>query len=219
MSQTSNEMTLAMKAIIRNDLEAFTHFYKGKDDILITFNDNSGFHSIVSLICQCDSQKIFKPILIQILNDSISNNITIESPTDNNQEGVCHWCCSYLDLDVAKLMFSTPNVLVNRLDKSFKSGPARLAEKKGKIVIQLIQFLIENGFNINIRKDENSPSLLESFVSAMNIIYEAVDFLIKNGAKIDVFHSHFKNKETGEKISLIDYVNQRNDEKLKQLFG
>lgn len=83
----------------------------------------------------------------------------------------------------------------------------------------MIQFLIENGFNINIRKDENSPSLLEIFVSAMNIIYEAVDFLIKNGAKIDVFHSHFKNKETGEKISLVDYVNQRNDEKLKQLFG
>ena len=78
MAQSTNQMTLAMKAIIRNDLEAFTHLYKGKEDIQYSFTDNSGYHSIISLICQYDSQKnlkifLYKYLMKQLLLILLSN--------------------------------------------------------------------------------------------------------------------------------------------------
>lgn len=115
-------------------------------------------------------------------------------------------------------MFNTPNVLINRLDGSFKTGPSRLVERNGPVVIQILEFLIQKGFDVNTRKDEKSPTLLESFVSALNINYEAIELLIKHGARKDVKHSVFKNKKTGDFYTLTEFVNEKKDEKLKKNF-
>lgn len=53
------QMTPAMKAIKHLDLEAFTNYYKGKDDIIANYTDESGYHSIISMICQLDRYKKF----------------------------------------------------------------------------------------------------------------------------------------------------------------
>lgn len=220
MAGTPNQMPLIMKAIVKHDLEAFTNLYKGKEDLLLSYTINSSYYSIVSLICHLDSHKVFKNILIQILNEAISNNISIESPSGDDiyQEGVCHWICTYRDIDVAKLMLNTPNVLINRLDKAYKTGPTLLSEVRDRsLVVELIKLLIEKGFDINTQKNEDVPTLLESFISSISINYDAVEFLINQGARTDAKHSKRINT-AGEHFTLIEVVNQGKNEKLKQIF-
>lgn len=115
-------------------------------------------------------------------------------------------------------MLNTPNVIINRFESAYKIGAARLAERKGSEVIDLLEFLIEKGLDINIRKNEKAPTLLESFINALFINYDAIEYIIRKGARKDVKHSWAKNPETGEFLTLTEFVNQKKDERLKQIF-
>ena len=166
-----------------------------------------------------ESQKIkiaknSKKMLLQILDDVAENEI--EPPVNGGliyQSGVCHWACMYYDVEVARKMFKTKGFLPNRLDDEHKTGAARLAERKGKEVIEILELLItQYDFNINARENESYPTLLESFASAINAKYEAIQFLIASGARTDVKHSK-------KNITLYEFVKGGKNIKLKKAFG
>ncbi|KAK8864976.1 hypothetical protein M9Y10_010503 [Tritrichomonas musculus] len=207
------EMTTAMRAVICHNPEALGIIYR-KGDALVHFTDKFGYHSLISLICEMDPGKSFKKILLQILTDVAENEI--EPPVKGGlmyQSGVCHWACMYYDLEVARKMFKTKGFLPNRLDNEHKTGAARLAERKGKEVIEILDLLItQHDFNINARENESYPTLLESFASAINANYEAIQFLIASGARTDVKHSK-------KNMTLYDFVKGGKNIKLKKAFG
>lgn len=210
----TSQMTVSMKAVIFHNAEALAAIYNGKDDILAHYIDSTGFHSLISLICETDQKnKTFKQVLIKILNDA--QNLKIEPPKTGSlqyQSGVCHWACMYMDLDVAKLMFQTQDVDPNRFDKEYKTGPVRLIEKTGKIVIEMLDFILtRTSFNIDIRYNDKSPTLLESFMTAIKPNYEAIEYLVNAGANTKVKHSRTN-------MTLYDYVRSRSDKKMKKIF-
>ncbi|KAK8844466.1 hypothetical protein M9Y10_024326 [Tritrichomonas musculus] len=193
--------------------EALEMIYR-KEDALVHFTDKFGYHSLISYICEIDPGKKFKKMLLQILDDVAENEI--EPPVNGGlmyQSGVCLWACMYYDVEVARKMFKTKEFLPNRSDDEHKTGAARLAERKGKEVIEILELLItQYDFNINARENESYPTLLESFASAINANYEAIQFLIASGARTDVKHSK-------KNITLYEFVKGGKNIKLKKAFG
>lgn len=54
----------------------------------------------------------------------------------------------------------------------------------------MLKFVIGRGFDVNLRYDSNSPTLLEFAISRMRYcIYDFFKTLVENGADINVFHS------------------------------
>lgn len=211
--------TAAMRAVINHNVEALEVLYRGKEDITPCFTDRSGFHSLVSLICETDVRKIFKGIFKRILTDARDIQIEPEYIAGKTfQAGVCHWACMYLDVEIARLMFKTPGVEVNRLDKEYKTGAAKLIEKKDKEVVPMLEFLYSQGFNFNTRKDEKSQSLLENFLTAISKNYQAIEFIVNHGADVNVYHSRQCDKK-GNRMTLIEFVREKGDSKLKKIFG
>ena len=209
--------TASMRAVINHNVDALEVLYRGKEDITPSFIDRSGFHSLVSLVCETDVRKIFKNVFVRILKDA--HDIQIDPPYNpgNNQAGVCHWACMYLDLEIAELMFKTPNIQINRLDRENKTGAAKLIEKKDKDVVPMLEFLVNHGFDVNTRKDASCPTLLESFLTAITKNYEAIKFLVANKADINAIHSRQTDKK-GQKMRLIDFVKEKGDMKVKKIF-
>lgn len=122
------------------------------------------------------------------------------------------------DLDVAKMMLNTKNVKINRFGKSKKTGPFYLIGKKGNNATAMLELLIQNGFDVNMRFDESYPSLLEGFIKDLYKNYQAIELLIEYGADINAFNSGYRG-EQGNKLTLLQYVNQGKDSKLKKIFN
>lgn len=204
---------LPMKAVINQDLDAFKILYKGTNDI-VSFKDNSQkYTSLIEVICTHDNQKKeFKQELLTILQDNPS--FDFEPPQDMKIAGLCHWGCIYGDLDVMKAMTKLSCFRPNRLDSHSRVGPAYLANKGGDSIYDILELLIQNGFNINIQQ---KPSLLESFTSAVHKNYNAIRFLINHGADINALHSTMLNKNKNPLTLYESVMIQRNGE-LKKIF-
>lgn len=208
-----------MHAIIHHNIEIFKLVYRGLEDITPYFWDIHGYQTIISLIVLNDDTHIYKDIFLRILNDA--KDISIEPPEspDTHCKGVCHWACHYLDLDVAKAMFNTKNVQINRFDKEFQTGAYQLAYKRDPKVPKMLELLIEYGFDVNARSSDKYPSLLEHFISyALYTNYPAIETLIKYGADINALHSK-KTDSSGKKITLLQFVKEKCDSKLKKIFS
>ena len=87
------------------------------------------------------------------------------------------------------IMFKTKKVQINRFDKVFKTGASRLVEHKGPKVSEMLELLIEYGFDVSARFNDDCPTLFEQFIIAITQNYPAIEFLIKYGADINATHS------------------------------
>ena len=115
------------------------------------------------------------------------------------------------------IMFKTKKVQINRFDKVFKTGASRLAEQKGPKVSEMLELLIEYGFDVNARFNDDCPTLLEQFIMAITKNYPVIELLIKYGADINATHSHQMDKDN-KKITLLQFVKERGNSKLKKIF-
>lgn len=213
----NNKGTYAMRCVIHHNVSSLEIIYDKEYDLNKYFTDRTGYHNLISLIAETDPRNIFKEIYLKILDDA--KDISIEPPEEfGDTDGVCHWCCMYNDLDVAKKMLNTKNVKINRFNKSKKTGPFYLIGKKGNDVTAMLELLIQNGFDVNMRFNESYPSLLEGFIATISKNYQAIELLIEYGADINAFHSKHTGKQ-GNKLTLLQYVNGRNDSKLKKIFN
>ena len=210
-----NTGTYAMKCVINRNVNSLELIYDKNYDLDKFFIDRSGYHNLISLIAETDVRKIFKNFYLKILDDV--KEMTIEPPEEYGYNaGVCHWCCLYNDLDVAKKMLNTKNIKINRFDKEKKTGAFKLVEKKENVP-EMLELLINEGFDINLRYDETFPTLLESFLCGISKNYLAIEVLIKYGADINANHSRKKDRQ-GNKMTLAQFVKEGYDRKLKILF-
>lgn len=212
LTKNNNNWPFSYVSLINRNIPSFEIFYNGREDIL--FNDiGFDYLSIISVIC-FSGDKIFKPTLMRILDDAIKENISIEPPNQDGiyYSGVCHWICQYYDIDVAKKMLQTKDVLINRFNRSYKTGAFYLYLRNEPQTYELFNLLIENGLDINIRKNEDSPSFLEQLINGIIPNYDLIEFLIKKGADVNAICSK-------QKITLYQKVQLTNDIRMKQIFN
>lgn len=120
-------------------------------------------------------------------------------------------------MDVAKAMLKTQNVQINRIGPEFKTGAYDLFDNRDPIVIKILEILIENGFDVNTRYSDEYPSLLEKFITSISTNYDAIEFLIKNGADINALHSRITNSDH-KRITLLQFVKNKGNSRLKKIF-
>lgn len=209
LSDELNTKTFSMQAVIYHNIEALKMVYMGKEELLHYYYDRNGFNSLISLFSQLNSLQ-HNEIFLSILEDA--KDIKIEPPVRENieDEGVCHWCCKYGDLEAARLMLKTKGVLINKFNKSGQTGAFYLTNKK--TIIQMLELLMENGFDVNARRDMNSQTLLEYYIFNQTTNYEAISFIIKYGADVNAKHSR-------NNMTLYQYVQSRGNSKLKKIFN
>lgn len=209
------DTTMQMKAIINNQPEALRLLIRSIEDIVFI---NMQGESVFSLACFYGIG--FKNIILDMLR-MLHNSVCIEPPSELRVKGVCHWICTLNDIDVARAMLRTPGVNLNRLDDKGRPGIFHLIDKDKseadtKNIIQLIDLLIENGFNINIRAPPENDifkieSVLERFTTCIKPNIEIINFLISRGANI---YALKKNKNQ----RLVDGIMQTRNNKVKELF-
>ena len=207
---------LAICAIIDHNLKALEIVYNKETDLTYHYTGAKGYRSFIEHILTSRDLR-FKDFLIKILTDA--KDISFEPPETPGQlqEGVCHWVCSYCDVDVANLMFKTKDVNINRYDQHHKRGADYLiVNKDRKKATEMLQCLIENGFNINQRFDNNSPSLLQDFLCGISKNYEAIELLIKYGADVN---APIIKRNVIQFPSIIQYVMNQQDKRMKRIFN
>lgn len=198
---------LPMKAVLTQNVDAFNILYSGSNDLFVCEHNSGTYISLIDLICRHDNtNKKFKSILLEILNKN--SHIILEPPYKG--PGLCHWACTYHDLDVTKAMLKIVDFKINRLDSDGKSGPSCLTGENGKIDCDILRLLIDNGFDVNVQKN---PSLLETFVCGFYKRPDMVQLLVENGA--DIFAVSTKTDKDKKNLTIYDYVmsrRQRNNE-------
>lgn len=209
------DTTMQMKAIINNQPEALRLLVNNVDDIKFI---NSLGESVFSLACFYGIG--FKSVIIDMLR-MLHKSVCIEPPKATRCKGVCHWICTLCDLDVAREMLKTPGIDINRLDNMGRPGIFQLIdkdknEKETQNIIKLIQLLIENGFNINVRapKENNmykTESVLEKFTACIKPNMAIIQYLISCGADIYAL-------KKGKNQKLIDAILQTRNSQLKEIF-
>lgn len=180
-----------VKAIIDHNWVEFENLYRGREDLEINIPDHPN-DNIISLICENDRDKKFKKVLLEkVIPDARDLNL---EPTNPNAPGICSWACSYLDVDVAKELFKLPNFDINRLENN-KTAPLRLVNRRErKEVLDMLNLLIDNGFNINDTHGGKTPTLLEGFLKAISKNVDAIQLLINRGADINAPSYYEKSK-------------------------
>lgn len=212
-SRFTSDTPLTVKAVFEHSPESLEIFYNGKEDIISKI-PNKPNQNLISLICDFDHSKKFKNILInRILKDAKDLNL---EPTNPSIPGICHWACLYSDVDTAKAMFKLPGFDINRIGDG-KTGPSEMSNKRGKEILEMIELLIDNGFEINNTHDGKVPTLLESFVFISVPNYEAIKFLLNKGADVDAKVINPANNK-GNNISIFQYVMKSLNQRLKRLF-
>lgn len=206
----SANMPPVAKAAIDVNPEALEMLYNGKEDILCKIPDKPN-DNLITLICDSDRQKKFKNVLInKILKDAKEMNL---EPTNPSVPGICHWACSYMDVDVAREMFKLPNFNINRTENN-RTGPMRLVNREGKEALDMLSFLIDRGFDINNTHNGKVPSLLECYVAAIKKNIPAITLLLNSGADVDLKYSKSKNGQT-----IYEFVMSSKNDQLKKLFA
>lgn len=212
-SYNKKSQTPAMLAALNCHPDALRILVRSSDD-LAYFNASN--ESVISLMFNYSSGSIFKDIIIDLLTKYPDTRI--EPPDDAEMSGVCHWICKMCDTQVAELMIRTPGVDVNRLDQKGYTGPYYLSMQKDykegdtQSSTKILDILISHGFNVNLRKNATTPSLLEVFVKAMKVRYNIIEYLLKNKADPYI---QFSKKPT---VYLIDEVMNMRDQQLKKIF-
>ena len=207
--------SLAMTAIHVFNSHAVEIIYNEEKCRDLINNDLNLFIKLIFAIAIADREEKFKNFLLKIL--SYAKDKELEPPPNliESNQGLCHFACLYLDIDVAKALIKTPRFIINKLDNYNKAGPFSLIHtRETEKVVEMLELLIENGFDVNIRHDEKSPTILEYFALSPNKNYDAIELLIKYGADVNAKFSR------GEKdFSLKQYVLEKsNDVRLKQIF-
>lgn len=206
----STDMPPVAKAAIDFNPEALEMLYNGKEDILCKIPEKPN-ENLISLICDSDRQKKFKDILInKILKDAKEMNL---EPTNPSAPGICHWACSYMDVDVAREMFKLPNFNINRTAND-KTGPMKLVNRVEKEALDMLSLLIDRGFEINNTHGGKVPSLLECYVAAIRKDIPAITLLLNNGADVDIKYTKSRSNQT-----IYEFVMSTNNEQLKKLFA
>lgn len=210
-----NDMPISMVTVENFNVEAFQLLYNGKDDII--YKSQSGmYRNLIGMICDLDSSHhMFKKILTQKVLHDAKNLFDVEPPK-SEKEGLVHFACEYCDFDVLKQMIKLPGFQINRLDWKNRPGPAKFIGKKEKDhpdIVKMIQFLINNGFDVN-NHAENEPSLLEMFVLTHYKNLKAIECLLLNGA--DMYYKCFNKSANGK--SIFDFVMLSKYNNVKELF-
>ena len=212
----NDRSSYSMAAVLSHDVHALELVYC-KEDLNHTLIIRSKFISLISTITEVDQRHEFKDILLKILDDA--KDTCIEPPEELQfQSGVCHWACNYGDVDVARKMLQTKDVKINRFNMEHRTGAFKLIERKNSQTIEMLRLLIENGFDVNARYDEKCPTLLEGFLVAISKNYEAIKFLVDSGADVNAFHSK-ATKMDGQPITLYEFVKEKEDKKIKEIFN
>lgn len=171
---------LVIESVINNNEVALEMFYQGKSDIIYSSIEYP-FVCLIGLIYNQDyEQKKFKHMLLKILNDAKDMNV---EPTNELFDGPAQWACVYLDVDVANLLINNP--YFNK-DHYFNGKPAlqKLVNKIDDSVIPIMKMLFDKGYDLNQTKN-NSPTILEFFITAITLNIKAIEFIINNGANMD----------------------------------
>lgn len=210
------EMSLSMRAVFAHNPRSLEVLYSGKDDILYTSCDSTGVHSLISVICDFDSNYSFKPMLLRILADAKKYDLSIELPVQEgvNTRGICHSACKYCDKEVAREILSWKGVMLHRVDEDGETGPCKLAEiskaNKQREAVDILAILLECGYDVNYRFNDESPTLLERFMTAVNKNYDAIKYLIDHGADLNVKYSR-------KDMKLLEFPGISKDRKLMKL--
>ncbi|OHS97603.1 hypothetical protein TRFO_09294 [Tritrichomonas foetus] len=206
----NDEFTFPMYAAI-NLQPAAVEYLVENDENLISYCSPISHHTLLGLCCFTGQP--FKNVILNLLKKATK----IEPPSEIECQGPIHWMCTFIDLDVAHAFFRHA-VNVNRLDQEGKTGFHYLIDKPKQMetkIIQLMQLIIDHGFNINIRRaprpnSQQPPTVLEHFINAIMKSYNIIEFLIMNGADI---YAENKNQKR-----LIDAVMEKKDKKLIEIF-
>ncbi|OHT04180.1 hypothetical protein TRFO_28411 [Tritrichomonas foetus] len=167
----------------------------------------------------CFFGNVFKNAIIELLN--MIGKVTIEPPSYMKCKGVAHWICMMADVDVAKALLATDNIIINRLDENDQLGPCQLTSKPlpEETSIEILKLLIGAGLNINYRSPKlptedvyQTPSLLEKFSFGLKKQYKIIKFLLENGA--DPYALSAKSQ-----VPLIDKMMKLSDEKMRNLYA
>ena len=172
--------SLIMNAIVKNEIEAVKLLLKAGQDInYITPDGNSALKSA----CFFNKDNSQLPMVELILK-----NASIIEPVSQTIEGPIHWLCRSKSPQIARLFFEYAKSTINfyRIDEHGKLGPSLLANNSSVYendIIELLEIIISNGFNINYYNPEtNTETVLESFVSSIEKPPQIIQWLLDHGA-------------------------------------
>lgn len=197
-------MPLSMYAIEDHNFDAFKLLYNGSKDIIYKSPDGT-YNNLIGQICQNDRYNELKDVLLSIIDDG--EKINLEPPKDYKW-GLVHFACQYLDVDVARKIFSLPYVNLNRFDFYGKLGPAYLAvstpkDKLREKKIEILKLIFQFDFNPN-SLISGKQSLLESFVLCGFVDLQMIEILLANGADTNLIIQKSSSAHKGK--SLFDFV-------------
>ncbi|OHS98742.1 hypothetical protein TRFO_08754 [Tritrichomonas foetus] len=125
--------------------------------------------------------------LIKYLLDNTTN---IE-PRVSNTQGPAQWICKSKSPDIARLFFEKKGdqIDVHRVDQLGYLGPSYLSFFKSNQsdIIDILKIFRQHGFDFNYYNIQtNTPSILESFILAIDKLHNVIKWLLENGANPNV---------------------------------
>lgn len=167
--------------------------------LLFDNDENSSFQdfykSCLQLACLNNCEYAVEQICKKVEN--------IDIPFEEEAKGAIHWACSSCNPKIVKIMCEK-NIHINRFDKNGNLGPVEMIDKAATAdFIDIMQILIDNGFDIDQRKDDKHNSLLGSIVNSIEKDYEVITWLIKKGANID-----YRIVDIKDSPSIRDYISR-----------
>lgn len=214
----SRQNSPIMTEFIKHNMNVIPNLYQGVEDITYYVYRKNGYVSIISLLADYFTHyRQMKDFVLKVLNDA--KDLTIEPPDESEfeQDGVCYWACRFCDVDIARALLKTQNVQINRFNRDFQTGARALSTKKSKEACDVLEVLIENGLDINIRYNNQYPTLLQTYIDSINPNYDLIRTAVKFGADIYAFHS--LHKDNDRPITLLDDVRRRKKEKIEKIFN
>ena len=106
----------------------------------------------------------------------------IDIPESEKAPAAAHWMCASGNINIMKIMLAhQPNL--NRLNQFDKTCVSYIpTSKSDEIIINMLELLKENGFDINNKT--NPP--ISYFLTAINMRVKVIDWLLMNGVDVDV---------------------------------
>lgn len=158
---------------------------------------SSDYQTALSLACFINQPDIVKYLCDHMTQVDIDPNL--------QQKAAVHWICSSKNPEIVKMVLQK-GINVNRLDDQGHSGVYYLIDTSDdKVVINILQQLLDNGLNINLQGKNSAGavtnSILADFVESIARPPTVIEWLLAHGA--DPYAKTRENKTIFEKVTKI----------------
>ena len=110
----------------------------------------------------------------------------IDIPPTIHGIAAVHWLCMSKNPEIASIMLKK-GIDVNRFDHEGKPGPFYLIDiTTDDIALQIMELLYKYGYILDLRYSEKHNTILGGFINAIATYPKVIDWLISNGASIDL---------------------------------